>query len=56
MANMSYRRFQHTLADLRDCYENIEGRELSAEEQRARIALIALCKQIADERGDEVKA
>lgn len=56
MANMSYCRFQNTLADLRDCYENIEGHELSAEEQRARVALVTLCKRIAEERGNAVEA
>ncbi|MDE1969383.1 MAG: hypothetical protein KGI92_10795 [Alphaproteobacteria bacterium] len=56
MANMTHCRFQNTLADLRDCYENIESHELSVEEERARVALVTLCKQIAEERGNEVKA
>jgi len=53
MANMSYCRFQNTLAALRDCgdeLENIEGNlaELSKEEARAADRLIEMCKQIAD--------
>jgi transposase len=55
MANMSYCRFQNTLEDLRDCYEemnqylDIYTMELSEEEMKAMKALIKLCRKIADE-------
>lgn len=49
--NMSYCRFQNTLADLKDCYYNIEEVEdMSAEEKRARKQLIELCAEIAEEK------
>jgi hypothetical protein len=53
MANMSYCRFENTLADLEDCYHHIHA-EVSAEEERARAALIRLCTRIAEEHGDEI--
>ena len=46
MGNMSYCRFQNTLQDLRDCYNNMNG-DLSEEEQRAKEEIIELCKEIA---------
>ena len=46
MANMSYCRFQNTLQDLRDCYENMDDTDLSDEEKRARRMLLKLCDQI----------
>lgn len=54
MANMSYVRFQNTLADLRDCYEHmdwmdIDSADLSDEEMLAAKKLIKLCKRIAEE-------
>jgi hypothetical protein len=61
MANMSYCRFQNTLKDLQDCYENIEDdifiNESDAEdltfnenqEIKARLRLIDLCKSIAED-------
>lgn len=61
MSNMSYCRFENTLADLRDCAENIHDvDDLSHDELRARKQLIALCRQIVeetteiDEDGNEV--
>lgn len=56
MANMSYCRFQNTLADLRDCEESegmYEPETLSAEEQSARAQLIALCGSIWADVGDD---
>ena len=47
MSNMSYCRFQNTLRDLRDCYENMDE-ELSDEENRARKQLIILCETIVE--------
>lgn len=52
MGNMSYCRFQNTLSDLRDCYNNMDE-DLSDEEEKAKNRLIKLCKQIADNYGDE---
>lgn len=49
MGNMSYCRFQNTLQDLRDCYENMDDTDLSDEEKRARRSLLKLCDQIADD-------
>lgn len=49
MSNMSYCRFQNTLTDLQDCYDNLFGNleELSPEEKTAREQLIALCHMVA---------
>jgi len=48
MANMSYCRFQNTLSDLQDCYENMDN-DLPEEEQEAKEELISLCKDIVRE-------
>lgn len=56
MSNMSYCRFQNTAADLEDCAEADgmhDPADLSAEEKRARLRLIDLCKEIASYYGDE---
>ena len=47
MSNMSYCRFENTLADLNDCYNNVNG-TLSDSESRARDDLITLCREFAD--------
>lgn len=52
MSNMSYCRFQNTLRDLEDCYDNMDE-DLSPEEQAAKERLIQLCKEIAEEHQDE---
>lgn len=52
MSNMPYCRFRNTLADLRDCLENIED-ELSRGESRARRELIKLCFEIASQFMDD---
>ena len=53
MGNMSYCRFQNTLGDLRDCKEAMDdGDELSADEAKAKKALIELCADIAREYGE----
>jgi len=52
MSNMSYCRFQNTLEDLEDCYENIHDEideEESESEYQARKELIELCKRIVEE-------
>jgi len=52
MANMSYVRFSNTLADLKDCYANMDE-DLSAEEAKARQRLVEICRKIVDDYGDE---
>jgi len=49
MSNMSYCRFENTLHDLRDCWENFEDPqdELSESEKKARKKLVELCREIA---------
>ena len=49
MSNMSYCRFTNTLAALNDCYEHINDKYLSSEEEEARDLLILLCIKIAEE-------
>ncbi|MGJ7529816.1 hypothetical protein [Variovorax sp. GB1P17] len=56
MGNMSYCRFQNTLADLRDCWENLDAENLSEDETKARRRLIKLCVLIAEDYRDEVEA
>lgn len=55
MANMSYCRFENTLADLRDCFENWDDakeEDMSTHEQKAKINLLNLCKDIAIDYGE----
>lgn len=57
MANMSYCRFQNTLADLRDCQDamgNSDPETLSFEERLARWHLVKRCTQIAEDFGHEI--
>lgn len=51
MSNMSYCRFQNTLADLRDCLDHINDHEddMSVYEQKARKELIDVCLDIVAE-------
>jgi hypothetical protein len=53
MPNMSYCRFQNTLSDLDDCYENMEN-ELSDDENEAKNRLIRVCADIAQDYGYEI--
>lgn len=67
MTNMSYCRFENTLADLRDCFEQIEslldGLPLDGEpeadrvtdprERRSRLELIELCFDVVARFQDE---
>jgi hypothetical protein len=54
MANMSYCRFENTANDLRDCRDAMRDEdELSESEEKARLRLIKLCAEIADDYGDE---
>ena len=52
MANMSYCRFENTFHDLQDCQENMAD-ELDRTEKRFRDKLIALCKEIVEDFGNE---
>jgi hypothetical protein len=52
MANMSYCRFENTLSDLRDCYDNMDRDDLSQSEFYMRRHMIELCISIADEYRD----
>ena len=49
MANMSYCRFENTLRDLRDCYDNMGNTDLSKSEFYARRHMIELCWDIYQE-------
>ena len=53
MSNMSYCRFENTLPDLRDCYENMDDDDLSLRESKARLNLIKVCQDIAYDYGYE---
>jgi len=49
MGNMSYCRFENTLADLYDCDENMDNtEEMSRMEWNARQELVKLCRSIAE--------
>lgn len=52
MSNMSYCRFENSYKDLDVCADHIWD-TLSENEHKARIALIQLCKEIAEEFPDE---
>ena len=61
MANMAYCRFQNTLMDLQDCYEEMNEmsdtdslEDLSTEEKRAMEKMIKLCADIALDYGSLV--
>jgi hypothetical protein len=54
MANMSYCRFENTTSDLKDCYENMDDKEISVEEKTQRQHLIDMCCDIAIEYGHEI--
>lgn len=50
---MSYCRFQNTLLDLQDCFDNWDG-AASDEELKAREQLANLCQKVIDEKVDDV--
>jgi hypothetical protein len=58
MANMGYCRFENTLNDLIDCVRHLDDdiADLSSVERDCRTTLILLCKQVADEYGEEVES
>lgn len=47
MGHMGHCRFQNTLEDLRDCFENMEADNISDQEKSARRELLKLCDRIA---------
>lgn len=52
MANMSYCRFENTLADMKDCLEHIHDEidvELNPDEHEAREEMLEIAKRIVDE-------
>ena len=54
MSNMCYCRFENTLADLQDCYDNLhqfDNGELSKSEANAAYQLVKLAKEIASGYG-----
>ena len=53
MGNMSYCRFQNTVQDLDDCFENFDDAK-SEEEKRARKRIIEICVEIALDYGCEI--
>lgn len=55
MANMAYCRFENTFGDLQECYEHLDD-DLGTAETRYRLRLIALCRKIASDYGDEADA
>jgi len=54
MSNMGYVRFENTLEDLEDCFENWEG-EKSESEEWCKKQLLELCIKIASwyDNGDD---
>jgi len=42
-------RFQNTLTALRDCHDHLDDPDLSEPEEKAREALLKLCKRIVEE-------
>lgn len=55
MSNLSYCRFENTLADLEDCKDNIDEKPSSQSEKTARLRLIQTCVDIAKSNGREVR-
>ena len=54
MSNMTYCMFHNTLNDLRDCVRVLTvGESLSREERISASKLIELCRDIANEYGDD---
>jgi hypothetical protein len=51
MANMGYCRFELTLKDLKDCYNNMQT-NLSDKEHEYRMQLLELCNSITEEFSD----
>lgn len=54
MGNMSYCRFENTAKDLQDCYDNMDGTNLSDTEREARKRLIEICVDVAINYGGDI--
>jgi hypothetical protein len=54
MPNMSHCRFTNTLADLQDCYDNMDD-DLSPDEAKAQNKLLLLCARIASDYASEIE-
>ncbi len=54
MSNMAYCRFENTVTDVEDCYNNMEEVDLSDSEYRKRQKLISLCIDIATEYSEDL--
>ncbi len=55
MANMNHCRHSNTLEDLKDCYDNMDE-AVDTVEGVARLRLIKLCVQVANNYADEIGA
>lgn len=47
MGNMSYCRFENTFRDMQECEEHMDDRDLSESENKYRIRMIEMCKEVA---------
>ena len=56
MSDMSYCRFQNTVGDLLECQEHINDTDLSEAEEAARLELIRVCRDIAEDWDIELDA
>jgi len=55
MSNMSYCRFENTLSDLLECYDNMDDDDLSETEARCRIRLIQTCRNMLEDYEHEIE-
>jgi phosphoenolpyruvate carboxylase len=53
MSNMSYCRFENTYHDLQDCYENINRKASNERDERYRLRLKELVKEMSEIVDDE---
>jgi len=53
MPNMSYCRFRNTRPDLQDCADHISDECNDPEEEKARLDIIRICREIVEEIGNE---
>jgi len=54
MANMSHCRYRNTLEDLKACYDIMDDEPTSAEEKSAKMRLIKMCQEIAENYGEKI--
>ena len=56
MSNMSYCRFENTMADLEDCLRNIDREAENSRDESSRQAMIELFREIAEDfDGDAIE-